>query len=109
MRKIFLLINLLLLCLLNLMAYAFDSKYVVHTSAKEIEYKKKKALSWHKENIEDVKVKTESKELILTHDPKKEMEFLKSKALRWYEGIKSSNEMEFSKKKALRWHANNSQ
>lgn len=107
MKKI-LLLTALLTCF-SLSAYGLEPKYTVHTSAKDIEYKKKKALQWYSSNVENKKA--------YENDPVKQISSLRSKALTWYENnitkgkfyfVHSDKELAFTKKKALRWHERNS-
>lgn len=109
MKKILLLTNLLVLFCFALVSYAYESKYAVHTSAKDIEFKKKKALKWHSDNVDNQK--------FYYYDANKHINSLKNKSLNWYEDkitkgkfyfVNSEKELAFTKKKALRWHENNS-
>ena len=89
--------------------FAFDSKYSVHTSGKDIDLKKKNALKWYTDNINNNK--------FYWYDPQKHVQWLKSRALRWHEDNVISNkfyfvhpehELSFTKKKALKWYERNS-
>ncbi len=93
-----------------LVAYAFEPKYSVHTSSKDIELKKKKALRWYEDNVNNKK--------FYGYDANKHVNSLKAKALKWYENkilnkqfyfVHTDKELEFTKQKALRWHEKNSQ
>lgn len=90
-------------------SYAIDPRYAVHTPKKDIEFKKKQSLEWHKDNVENNK--------FYWYDANKHINWLKNKALRWYENgvtkekfyfVHSDKELEFTKKKALRWYTKNS-
>ena len=109
MRQIFLLISLSIL-LIGSSAFATEPKYLIHTSAKDVEFKKKKSLDWYKDNVEDKR--------FYGYDPNKHITLLKNKSLKWYENnivkgknyfINSKNESEALKKKSLRWYDRNSQ
>ena len=80
-------------------AGANDSKSLVHTTQKDIEFKKSKALAWN--------------------DIYKESELLKKKVFKWYEdhfvknksyflGKDQVKESELKKTKALKWYERNS-
>ena len=107
MRKIFLLTNLIVLLCLALACNATEPKYLIHTSAKDIEVKKKQALQWYEDYVNGKKFYTD-----------KQAGELKSKALKWYEDqitkekfyfVNSEKEIAFTKTKALRWFEKNSQ
>ena len=109
MKKILLLINLLILFCFTLIAYAVEPKYTVHTSAKDIEFKKKKAIEWYTENVDNKK--------FYGYDVNKHISFLKNRAINWHENnikkgkfyfVNSDKELAFTKKKALRWYDGNS-
>ena len=96
MKKIILLLS--SLTIMNIPCFAFEPKYSVHTSNKDIEAKKKDALIWY--------------------DINKHIGVLKNKALTWYKNqiteqkdyFKNPNkELDFKKKKALTWYEKNSQ
>ena len=110
MKKLILTINLITLLGFNLSAGAFQPKYTTHTSGKEIEYKKKKALGWYEDNVGNKK--------FYWYDANKHISWLKDRSVRWYDDhitngkfyfIHSNHETDFCKKKALRWHDRNSQ
>ena len=78
-------------------AGANDSKSLVHTTQKDIEFKKSKALAWN--------------------DIYKQSDLLKKKALKWYEDnfvknksyfVDETKESELKKTKALKWYERNS-
>ena len=71
----------------------------LNSSQKEMEYKKKKALSWHDTNLQ-------ANNKSAPHEKK----FLKEKALRWHDKNKTThtNEMNALKKRSLLWYATNS-
>ena len=88
-------------------ANAVSSKYLIRTSGKDIEFKKKQALKWHEYNYE--KRKTPYMEL--------QKDILKQRALRWYDNnvtkgkfyfVNADKELAFKKNKALKWYEKNS-
>ncbi len=110
MKKTTLIINLILLFGFTLAANAFQPKYSVHTSAKDIEYKKGKAFTWYEDNV--------NKKKFYWYDPEKHINWLKARSIRWYDDhitngkfyfVHAENEKDFCKKKALRWYDRNSQ
>jgi hypothetical protein len=89
---------------------AFDSKYTVHTSLKDVNYKKSKSLEWYSDNID--------KDKFYWYDCPKHVKWLKNRSLRWYTDnitnekfyfVHGDHELAFTKKKALRWYSRNSQ
>lgn len=109
MYRVILLIN-LLVYLLWLPCFAIDFKYTIHTSIKDIDFKKQKALSWYGDNLDNSK--------FYLYDFNKQVEWLKNKSLKWHENqivnskfyfVDSKKELEFIKNKALRWHERNNQ
>ena len=90
-------------------AFAVEQKCLIHTSAKDIEFKKKKALRWHTNNVDNKK--------FYGYDIKKHISFLKTRAIKWYDNnitkgkfyfVHPEHELTFTKKKALRWYDRNS-
>ena len=71
----------------------------LNSSQKEMEYKKKKALSWHDTNLQ-----------ANNKSAPKEKQFLKDRALRWHgkNNTVFANEINYSKQRSLRWHEANS-
>lgn len=110
-KKAFYFISFLVLsCLLSLPLNAFEPKYTMHTSQKDINFKKEKSIKWYEDNLTNNK--------FYFYDANKHINFLKNRALKWYENnitkgkyyfVHSDKEIEFTKKKALRWHERNSQ
>lgn len=109
MKKILIIFILVNYVLLDMAANAFQPKYAVRTSDKDIELKKTRALEWYKDNVDDGK--------FYGYNAKKHIDFLKVKALKWYENNISNNklyfvhadhELAFTKKKAIRWYDKNS-
>ena len=107
MKKLILLISFIVSILPSC---AVDPRYLVHTSARDIEYKKAKAFKWYEDNID--------KDKFYGYDANKHINWLKNRALKWYENntvndkfyfVHSDHEMAFTKKKALRWYERNSQ
>lgn len=99
MKKIILPVTLIILFypFFTLYTHAFNIDYSFHTTKKDIEFKKNKALAWN--------------------DIYNESELLKKKALKWYENnlprakdffADPVKESEFKKTKALKWHDRNS-
>jgi len=112
MKKITLtlIINLILLLGFTLVVNAVQPKYSVHTSGKDIEYKKQKALSWHEDNVDNKK--------FYWYDANKHINWLKTRSIRWYDDhitngkyyfVHAEHETAFTKNKALKWHDRNSQ
>ena len=108
MKQIFLLISLILF-LVGSSVFAVEPKCLIHTSGKDIELKKKKALHWHTNNVDNKK--------FYGYDIKKHMSFLKTRAIKWYDNnitkgkfyfVHPEHELTFTKKKALRWYDRNS-
>ena len=97
MKNTIIFLNLLILFFVSITnVYPVEFKYAVHTSGKDIDFKKNKALKWN--------------------DPYKEIQKQKAKTLKWYEDkitnkkyyfINSTNELAFKKKKALKWYDSN--
>lgn len=102
---------LLIFCnLLSLPSYGFALKNAVHTTARDIELKKAKALQWYENNVDKGK--------FYFYDAAKQIDWLKNRSLRWYEAnitngkfyfVHSDVELSFTKNKALRWYEKNSQ
>lgn len=108
MSKLILLIN-LLVWLLWLPCFAIDLKYTIHTSTKDIDFKKQKALNWYTDNLDNNK--------FYFYDFNKQIELFKKRSLRWYENnlvnnksylLDMSKEIEYKKNKALSWFDKNS-
>ena len=109
MKKILIFIILSNFSFICLSSFAVEPK-CAHTSAKDIEFKKKKALKWHEDQV------TNKKSYFVNAD--KEVAFKKKKALKWHEDqvankksyfVNADKEIAFKKKKALHWHDRNSQ
>ena len=112
MKKIFFLVGILItvLFVFSVDSYAYDSKYAVHTSKKDIDLQKKKANAWYETTVNNKK--------FYWRDADKHISWLKNKALRWYENditkekfyfVHSDKESQFTKNKALRWFEQNNQ
>lgn len=111
MKKLQLGFQLLIFFLITINSvFAFNTKYTIHTSAKDIEYKKKNAIKWYTDNV--------TNEKFYWYNAGKHINWLKSRALKWYENdvtkgkfyfVHPEHELAFTKKKALRWHGRNSQ
>ena len=108
MKQTFLLISLFILLIGN-PVIAVTPKYSLHTSLKDVEFKKKKALQWYQDNVDNKK--------FYGYDAQKHIASLKNRALKWYENnitkgkfyfVHPEHELAFTKKKALRWHDRNS-
>ncbi len=121
MKKIFLLVFLLgFICVFsNLSSYAYNPEYSKHTSAYDIEYKKKKALAWHTYNQNKANEVKENK--LHWFSPNKEKEWKKEKALNWNKyniakepkpnklhWFSEKKQEEWQKARALKWHERNS-
>ena len=107
MKKLILLVSFIVSILPS---YAVEPKYLVHTSAKDIEFKKARALKWYEDNVDKGK--------FYGYDANKHVDWLKNRALKWHENytvngkfyfVHSDHELAFTKKKALRWYERNSQ
>ena len=96
MKKLILLVMLAVLVFQSIVSYAVEPKHLVHNSAKDIEFKKKKALGWYQDNVTDRKFYADKSNLQIAQ--------LKNKALRW-----SDKELKATKDKALKWYSKNSQ
>ena len=108
MKKLFLFLILFLASIQ--LSYAADLKYAVHTSSKDIEFKKKKALDWHENNLN-------SKRYNWYESNTKNTAWLKDRVLRWYENnvtkgkfyfVKADAELSHKQSKALKWYERNS-
>ena len=109
MKKLLFILNLLVLFFSTITAsHAANSKYLLMTSGKDIEFKKKKALDWYKNKVDNEK--------FYCLDANKEVAELKSKALRWYDSyvtngkfyfVKPDKEIAIAKNRALRWYERN--
>lgn len=91
-------------------AFAFDSKYTVHTSLKDLDYKKKKSFEWYSGNVDNNK--------FYWYNCSKHIKWLKNRSLKWHTNnitnekfyfVHPDHELAFTKKKALRWYSRNSQ
>ena len=98
-----------LIFVLLLGSFGFNVKYAYHTSSKDIEYKKAKALGWYDHNS--------TNKFIFWPNAKKEVVWLKNRALRWYEYnvtdknlyfVNPEKELSFLKSKSLKWYEKNS-
>ncbi len=122
MKKIFLLTTFLIIACIffnlafNLASYAYNPRYAVHTSAKDIEYKKKKTQEWYQYNNKNF-TKDSHPAKLHWFNAKKEEEWQKKRALKWHQSnvkdgkfylVHPEQELKFTKDKALRWHAKNS-
>ena len=110
MKKTIIFLVLSSLFLFNLVSYAFEPKYTVHTSLKDLNYKKKKSFEWYSDNVD--------KNKFYWYDCSKHVKWLKNRSLRWYTDnitnekfyfVHPDHELAFTKKKALRWYSRNSQ
>lgn len=109
-RYVFLvLIFLFLIQLISFPCFAYNVRYLVYTSSKDIDYKKNKALKWYENNTD--------KKKFYFYDMNKHIDWLKNRALKWYSNnhekgkfylVHADVEREFCKKKALRWYDKNS-
>ena len=109
MKKIYFCLILLILINSTFISFALDLQYSVHTSAKDIENRKQKALSWYENNVINKK--------FYFYDANKHIGWLKNRSLEWYQDnstkgksyfIHADKELEFIKNKALRWYDKNS-
>ena len=110
-QKLFLLIGLLVLLSFGftMASYAFEPRYTVHTSLKDIGFKKNKALKWYQNNVDGKK--------FYWYDANKQINWLKNRVFKWNEDkitnnkfyfVHTDTELGFTKNKALRWFERNS-
>lgn len=110
MKNLLLMVVFLSSFFINLQVNAYDPRFTVNTSGKDVEYKKNKALIWYTGNVDDKK--------FYFYDASKHSNWLKNRSLKWYEAnilgdkyyfVHPKTETLFTKEKGLRWYDNNSE